>query len=389
MTRHGAPRTERARDYGPPRLVVELTNVCNLHCDYCLRDADALYNPRAAFFPVELLARLMREARAEAGVRHVMFTGGEATLHPDFGELLRAVGAEGLECSFVTNGWHFERAWPAVRESRGAVTHVAFSLDGATREAHDRVRGEGSFVRLVRAFARCRAAGLPFVVKSVIRRDTAPQLEQLALFAARMGAAGISFAHLLPTSGALEDSQALDGPERGAAEREVAVLARILKMRVSLDVGYFDIDPAAPCSPLARASFNVDYRGRLTLCCNLSGYRGAAGEPEVVADLSVEPFAAACARLRGMASAQLARRAEALAAFAERGERPDLYVGSPCLFCLQSFEKIPWRAGGVRAYVRRLPVLRGETPGAHGSPGAGERVSGARVMRRQTEEAHE
>src|SRR5437763_7792881 len=213
-----------ARDYGPPRLIVELTNACNLHCDYCLRDEDALHHAPASFFPVELLARLMREARAEASVSYVMFTGGETTLHPRFGEVLRAVGAEGLKCGFVTNGWHFERVWPAVRENREALTHVAFSLDGATREAHDRWRGRGSFVRIVRAFARCRAAGLPFIAKAVIRRDTAPQLEQLALFAARMGASAISFAHLLPTSGAFADAQAAGLQERteadpGAAQR--------------------------------------------------------------------------------------------------------------------------------------------------------------------------
>ena len=372
MIPQSATRTERARDYGPPRLIVELTNVCNLHCDYCLRDEDALYNPQAAFFSVELLARLMREAREEAGVRVLMFTGGETTLHPRFGEVLRAVAAEGFKCSFVTNGWHFERVWPALRDSREAVTHVAFSLDGATREAHDRSRGQGSFVRLVRAFSRCRAAGLPFVVKSVIRRDTATQLEQLALFAARMGAAGISYVHLLPTSGVLEDTQALERAERNAAEQEVAALARILRMRVSLDVGYFDADPAAPCSSLACASFNVDYRGRLTLCCNLSGYRGAAGEPEVVADLNVESFASAAARLRRLASAQLARRAEALAGFVESGRQLDLYVGSPCLFCLQSFEKIPWRAEGLKSSARSLPVMQGAPLAVPGGSGAGE-----------------
>ena len=35
---------------------------------------------------------------------------------------------------------------------------------------------------------------------------------------------------------------------------------------------------------------NVDFRGRLSLCCNLSGYRGAAEELDVVADLNVESF---------------------------------------------------------------------------------------------------
>src|SRR2546423_1294527 len=223
----------RARDYGPQRLIVELTNICNLHCAYCLRDEDALYHTPANYFPVELLRRVIREAREAVGVKHIMFTGGETTLHPRFGEVLEAVRVEGLTCGFVTNGWHFERIWPAVKANRDAVTNVAFSLDGPTLEAHDRWRGEGSFVRLVRAFARCQIAAMPFVVKVGLRKDTLPQLEQIAIFAARMGAAALSFGHVMPTSGVLEDELALSPVERTEAEQEIAVLARVFKMRIS------------------------------------------------------------------------------------------------------------------------------------------------------------
>jgi MoaA/NifB/PqqE/SkfB family radical SAM enzyme len=349
-----------ARDYGPPRLIVELSNICNLHCSYCLRDEDALYHTPANFFPVELLRRVVGEAREAVGAKQVMFTGGETTLHPRFREVIEAVGAEGLTCSFVTNGWHFERIWPAVAANRGAVSHVSFSLDGPTRETHDRWRGEGSFVRLVRAFARCQAARLPFVVKVGLRRDTLPLLEQIALFAARMGASGLSFGHNLPTSGAADDELSLSVEDRTAAEQEVAVLARVLRMRVSLEVGYYNTDPEPPCSALAGTSCNIDYRGRLSLCCNLSGYRGAAGEPDVVADLNKEGFASAVARLRGMAEAQTTRRRTALAEAAAAGVTPDLYLGSPCLFCLQSFGKIPWRAeeAAAAAPARTLTVLQ-------------------------------
>lgn len=349
----------RMRVYGPPRLIVELTNICNLHCSYCLRDEDALYHTPANFFSVELLRRVVREARESIGAQQVMFTGGETTLHPRFREVIEAVGAEGLTCSFVTNGWHFERIWPALAANRETVSHVSFSVDGPTRETHDRWRGEGSFVRLVRAFTRCQAALMPFVVKLGLRRDTLPLLEQTALFAARMGASAFSLGHNLPTSGGAEDELALSPEDRTAAEQEIAVLARILKMRVSLEVGYYNIDPEPPCSALAGVSCNVDYRGRLSLCCNLSGYRGASAEQDVVADLNKEGFAAAFARLQGLAEAQTARRREALAAAADAGVEPDLYLGSPCLFCLRTFEKIPWHAGSADdATKRSLPVLQ-------------------------------
>ena len=355
---HSVQETSRVRDYGPPRLIVELTNICNLHCSYCLRDEDALYHSPANYFPVELLRRVVREARDRIGAAQVMFTGGETTLHPRFREVVEAVGAEGLTCSFVTNGWRFERVWPAVAANRATVSHVSFSLDGPTRETHDRWRGDGSFVRLVRAFARCQAARLPFVVKVGLRRDTLPLLEQVALFAARMGASALSFGHNLPTSGAAEDELALSPDERTEAEQEIAVLARVFKMRVSLEVGYYNTDPEPPCSALAGTSCNIDYRGRLSLCCNLSGYRGAAGDADVVADLNGESFAEAFERLRGVAEAQMARRREALAAAEAAGLKPDLHLGSPCLHCLQSFGKIPWRAGATAAPSRSLPVFQ-------------------------------
>jgi hypothetical protein len=85
---------------------------------------------------------------------------------------------------------------------------------------------------------------------------------------------------------------------------------------------------------------NIDYRGRLSLCCNLSGFRGADQEQDVVADLNVESFASAYGKFQALAAKQLQRRKDALATL----RAADVYVGSPCMFCLQSFGKIPWHS---------------------------------------------
>ncbi|MEP6569208.1 MAG: radical SAM protein [Acidobacteriota bacterium] len=344
-------------DYGPRRLTVELTNVCNLHCSYCLRDEDALYHSPARFLSTELFARVAKQARESMGIEQVMFTGGEPTLHPGFARIVESVAALNLKCSFVTNGWHFDRVWPLLQRHRDTVTHVAFSLDGATREAHDRWRGEGSFERVVRAFSRCWASQFPFRVKVGIRRDTVPELEKLALFASRMGAAGLNFAHIMPTSTEIEDISALSLDERAEAEREIAMLARMLKMPVGIDVGYYNTDPVAPCSALSGVSANVNYRGQLSLCCNLSGFRGGEGEDDVIADLNNEDFATASTRLQSLAETQSERRFRVLEAFADEGSKPDLINGSPCLFCLNTFGKSPWSALPATASSRSLPVI--------------------------------
>ena len=325
----------------PRRIVIELTNICNLHCSYCLRDEEALYQTRARFFPIDVLRRILRDAHEAAGVSHVSFTGGEPTLHPHFGEILEAVDGEGMRAGFVTNGWHFDRVWPVLDVHRSAVSLVSFSVDGASRETHDRWRGEGSFDRVIRAFTRCRMGRIPFAVKAVIRRDTVPQFQDIVLLAARMGAQAIHFSHVLPTSGEVESDSAMSLEERAHAEQEIALLHGILKMQVALDVGYVNTDPAPPCAPLQGSSFSIDYQGRLSLCCNMSGFRGAGQESDVVADLNEESFTTAWLRVQRLASEQVARRAAALAA---PGADAHLYTASPCLFCLQTFGKIPWHS---------------------------------------------
>jgi sulfatase maturation enzyme AslB (radical SAM superfamily) len=331
--------SETFDEYGPRRLTVELANICNLHCSYCFRSDENLYSSHAEFFPLALLERVVNEAQAAANITRINFTGGEPTLHPEFAEALRMIGNAGATVSFVTNGWHFERVWPALQANRAAVSHVAFSLDGVTREDHDRWRGSGSFDRLVRAFTRCYMSKLSFGIKIVIRRDLVDQLEQIAIFAARMGAASLNFVHVMPTSNAVADNSALSLDEQRVAEQEIAILARIFKMKIGIDVGYYNIDETRPpCAPLAGVNMNVDYRGRLSLCCNLSGFRGAAEAGDVVADLNVESFASAYERFKVLAAAQLQRRKEALSNL----RTPDIYTGSPCMFCLQSFGKIPW-----------------------------------------------
>ncbi len=331
-------------NYGPRRLSVELANICNLHCSYCFRSDENLYTSHAEFFPLELLRRVIAEAKVAANVTRINFTGGEPTLHPHFEQTLQAIGEAGLTVSFVTNGWHFERVWPALESNRAAVSFVAFSLDGVTREDHDRWRGKGSFDRLVRAVTRCYMSKQPFGMKIVIRRDLVDQLEQIAIFAARMGAASLHFAHVMPTSDAVAELSALTLEEQRAVEQEIAILARIFKMNIGIDVGYYNVDVTRPpCAPLAGASMNIDFRGRLSLCCNLSGFRGAAEESDVVADLNVESFASAYEKLTALARAQSLKRIEALRA---ETSTPDIYTGSPCLFCLQSFGKIPWHSRG-------------------------------------------
>jgi len=81
---------------------------------------------------------------------------------------------------------------------------------------------------------------------------------------------------------------------------------------------------------LAGVSCNIDYKGRLTLCCNLSGFRGAVQERDIVADLHQERFSDAYEGLRSFVSFTRATKGSPVSiAMASR-----LYIG--ILFCHNS-----------------------------------------------------
>ena len=115
------------------------------------------------------------------------------------------------------------------------------------------------------------------------------ELEPIALLAARLGAPLSTLRSSADIPGSEQES-ALSLEEQQHANQEVMGLAKILKMQIGIAAGYYDIVSEIPCSPLKATSCNVDWRGRLTLCCNLSGYRNADSEPEVMADLNRESF---------------------------------------------------------------------------------------------------
>jgi|GEM_PF-6731112 len=265
------------------------------------------------FLETRLFGAVVREARAE-GFGHVTLTGRAHGLHDDCAAVFGAVSAAGLTAGLVVDGEQFESAWESLAARREFLTHVCFRLRGADAEAHDGPSGAGSFRRMVSAFSRCRAAGVPFGFVFEVRRETLPELERAALFAARLGAAGLSFL-LAPTPETCgEDTGGSsktgrpgagrpgpDESERRLAEQEVAALARVFRMPITLADGCEGADGSGACRAPGEPGFHLTSGGELALCLPAEGGRGGRAGASV--DLRSEGFAAAFGRLRGLAPA--------------------------------------------------------------------------------------
>ncbi|MGD0393652.1 MAG: mycofactocin radical SAM maturase [Acidimicrobiales bacterium] len=176
-------RFERGLD-APICLTWELTYACNLACVHCLsssgrRDPDELTTE-------ECKAVIDEFERMQ--IFYVNIGGGEPTVRADFWELVEYATAHHVGVKFSTNG---SRITTAVAERLAASDYidVQISLDGATADVNDAVRGPGSFATAVTAMERLAAAGFSgFKLSVVVTRHNVSQLDAFKALADRYGA---------------------------------------------------------------------------------------------------------------------------------------------------------------------------------------------------------
>lgn len=174
---------ERGLD-APICLTWELTYACNLACVHCLsssgkRDPREL-STRQCMDIIDELQRMQ--------VFYVNIGGGEPTVRHDFWELVDYATAHQVGVKFSTNGL---RITPEVahRLAKSDYVDVQISLDGATAEVNDAVRGVGSYDLAIRALENLASAGFPDAkISVVVTRHNAGQLDEFAALAHRYGA---------------------------------------------------------------------------------------------------------------------------------------------------------------------------------------------------------
>jgi mycofactocin radical SAM maturase len=168
----------------PICLTWELTYACNLACVHCL-SSSGRRDPRELSTD-ECKAVIDELERMQ--VFYVNIGGGEPTVRPDFWELLDYATEHHVGVKFSTNGI---KITPEVAQRLAASDYVdvQISLDGASAEVNDAVRGAGSYETALRAMANLHAAGMKnFKISVVCTRHNVEQLDDFKAIADRYGA---------------------------------------------------------------------------------------------------------------------------------------------------------------------------------------------------------
>lgn len=167
----------------PICLTWEMTYYCNLRCVHCLSASGVR---RDEELTTEEAKRLIDEW-AEMKVFYINVGGGEPMSRPDFFELMDYCLDRGIGVKFSTNGTLMDEAaadWVASRD----YLDVQISLDGATPETNDAIRGNGTYRRARRAMERLAERGFSFKINNVVTRQNFDQLEKMYALANRYGA---------------------------------------------------------------------------------------------------------------------------------------------------------------------------------------------------------
>jgi mycofactocin biosynthetic radical S-adenosylmethionine protein MftC len=168
----------------PICLTWELTYACNLACAHCLSSSG---RPDPAELSTAECKRVIDELE-RMQVFYVNIGGGEPTVRPDFWELVDYATAQHVGVKFSTNGL---RITPQIARQLAVSDYldVQISLDGATVEVNDAIRGLGSFAMATRAMQNLADAGFAgFKISVVMTRHNVGQLDAFKAIADGFGA---------------------------------------------------------------------------------------------------------------------------------------------------------------------------------------------------------
>jgi mycofactocin radical SAM maturase len=195
----------------PVNVTWEITLRCNMHCVHCLSDAGKGSDEELSTKE----ARALIDEWAALKVFQVNIGGGEPFTRGDFIELLKYAHKKGVATCVSTNGLLVDRS--LARElSRLEMLYLQVSLDGATEEVNDAIRGRGTYRKILRAMDCLAAAGVPFSINTVLTRLSYPQLDTLRAMAKEYGGE-LRVSRFRPSGRGKQSKDSL-GPEKAQLE---------------------------------------------------------------------------------------------------------------------------------------------------------------------------
>jgi len=173
----------------PSSVTIYVTDYCPKHCRHCATNAHNRINRQNELIFddwVKIIQRLR-----EAGVLMLVVSGGEPLSLPHTQRILEIADEMQFGLTLLTDYDDFSEQQAISLKSLKHLISIQTSLDGATAETHDFLRGKGSFLKTLRRLRLLNDAGLAFTVAVAVHKKNIGELDEIAELAGKYGASSI------------------------------------------------------------------------------------------------------------------------------------------------------------------------------------------------------
>lgn len=199
---HAISITGRNDIYLPVHLQFELTDECNMFCNYCYRNAK--YVQDASFSRSAVSSQSFTEVEAvykrciANGVRAIELSGGEPMMSEHFKNVIKLLGRHGILVAVETNGTLIDDEIADLLSSCGNVM-LSVSLDGHNEEINRKISHcPGGFQRTIDGVKRLAERKIVFRIAATACPENIDHLEELLLLSQEVGA--VQFGCVMPMS---------------------------------------------------------------------------------------------------------------------------------------------------------------------------------------------
>jgi len=188
-----------------------------------------------------------------AGLRHIVYSGGEPLLRRDFPEICRLFKRSSIKQTLLTNGLLLEKR---IDELRDFFSEIIVSIDGADAETHNAIRGVNSFDLILRGISKTLESVNLFdtvlSIRTVLQKQNFRSLEGFINMAKSSGVSRISFlaadvssdAYGRDTQGIVSDENSIALNKDEVSELRVIINALTEKYPNEFAEGFISESPA-------------------------------------------------------------------------------------------------------------------------------------------------
>ena len=245
-------------------LFFHILTQCNLSCAHCYVNRAEHGHQMLDLSTIDTWLELFAKRNPKT---NLVLLGGEPTMHPDLSGAVKSARRLGFQSVTIdTNGFLFHDILDKIRP--GDLDFLSFSLDGATPETNDAIRGKGSFDAVMTGLEQAREKGFTCSMIYTVSDKNLHELPQMPALVKTLGLERF----FIQVIGMRGESAKSDAPHQVSKALWLETIPKVAEeiaqsgIIVTYPKVFLDKDEPFQCAGLVADNYFVFPNGRVYQC---------------------------------------------------------------------------------------------------------------------------